>query len=88
MGQVNPDPSLFYNMDQNEIRRELTIIALINLNEDYSNTLDDTSITQGEKEFLISCIYEINAYLDELISEADSENKPIERPKWNQELDT
>ena len=68
-------------MDQNEIRRELTIVALINLNEDYNNALEDPRINQGEREFLISCIQEITLYLDELTEDMDS--KPIERPKWD-----
>ena len=68
-------------MDQNEIRRELTIIALINLNEDYNNSLEDPGISQGEKEFLISCMQEITLYLDELIGDMDSE--PIKKPKWD-----
>lgn len=68
-------------MDQKEIRRELTIVALINLNEDYNNALEDPGINQGEREFLISCIQEITLYLDELIKDMDSE--PIKRPKWD-----
>ena len=68
-------------MDQKEIRRELTIVALINLNEDYNNALEDPRINQGEREFLISCIQEITLYLDELTEDMDS--KPIERPKWD-----
>ena len=68
-------------MDQSEIRRELTIVALINLNEDYNNALEDPRINQGEREFLISCIQEITLYLDELTEDMDS--KPIERPKWD-----
>lgn len=70
-------------MDQNEIRRELTIIALINLNEDYINALEDPKINQGEKEFIISCIQEITLYLDELTEGFKSET--ISKPKWNQE---
>lgn len=68
-------------MDQNEIRRELTIVALINLNEDYNNALEDPGISQEEREFLISCIQEITLYLDELTEDMDSE--PIKRPKWD-----
>lgn len=68
-------------MDQNEIRRELTIVALINLNEDYNNALEDPGINQWEREFLISCIQEITLYLDELTECMDSE--PIKRPKWD-----
>ena len=68
-------------MDQSEIRRELVIIALINLNEDYNNALEDPGITQDKKEFLISCIQEITLYLDELTESMDSE--PIKRPKWD-----
>lgn len=69
-------------MDQKEIRRELTIVALINLNEDYNNALEDPRITEDEKEFLISCIQEITLYLDELTGDLDSET--IKRPRWNQ----
>lgn len=68
-------------MDQNEIRRELTIIALINLNEDYNNALEDPLVSKEEKEFLISCIQEITLYLDELTENLDSE--PIKKPKWD-----
>jgi len=72
-------------MDQKEIRRELTIIALINLNEDYNNALEDPGISQDEKEFLISCIQEITLYLDELTGDMEKESGIIKRPKWDQE---
>ncbi len=69
-------------MDQADIRRNLTIVALINLNEDYNNALEDPNINEGEREFLISCIQEITLYLDELTQALDSE--PIKKPKWSQ----
>lgn len=72
-------------MDQKEIRRELTIVALINLNEDYNNALEDPGISQDEKEFLISCIQEITLYLDELTGDMEKESGIIKRPKWDQE---
>ena len=72
-------------MDQKEIRRELTIVALINLNEDYNNALEDPGISQDEKEFLISCIQEITIYLDELTGDMEKESGIIKRPKWDQE---
>lgn len=70
-------------MDQADIRRNLTIVALINLNEDYNNALEDPNINEGEREFLISCIQEITLYLDELTQALDSE--PIKKPQWSQE---
>ena len=69
-------------MDRDEIRRELTILALINLSEDYNNALEEPNITQGKKEFLISCIQEITLYLDELTGDIESET--IKKPKWSQ----
>ena len=72
-------------VDQKEIRRELTIIALINLNEDYNALLEDPKISQEKKEFLISCIQEITLYLDELTGDMEKESGIIKRPKWDQE---
>lgn len=68
-------------VDQKEIRRELTIIALINLNEDYNALLEDPKISQEKKEFLISCIQEITLYLDELTGN-ESDNV-ISKPEWD-----
>ena len=68
-------------MDKGSIRRDLTIIALINLQEDYINALEDIQDEQL-KTFVNTCIYEITLYLNELIGEVDSE--PIKKPKWNQ----
>lgn len=68
-------------MGRDEVRRSLIIIALINLNEDYNSALEDTKISDEEKEFLISCIQEITLYLDELTGDIDSE--PIKRPEWD-----
>lgn len=68
-------------MDKGSIRRDLTIIALINLQEDYINALEDIQDEQL-KTFVNDCIYEITLYLNELTGEVDSE--PIKKPKWNQ----
>lgn len=68
-------------MDNGSIRRDLTIIALINLQEDYINALEDIQDEQL-KTFVNACIYEITLYLNELTGEVDSE--PIKKPKWNQ----
>lgn len=74
---------MLLHMDQRDIRRDLTIIALINLNEDYNNALEDPNISKEEREFLIACIQEITLYLDELKSQLNSE-EPIKKPLWSQ----
>ena len=71
-------------MDKEELRRNLTILALNNLIQDYSFALEDKDLTQEEREFIYSCIIESQSYLDDLMKLVDP-SETISKPKWQTE---
>lgn len=71
-------------MDKDELRRNLTILALNNLIQDYSFALEEQELTQEEKDFINSCIIESQSYLDDLMKLVDP-SETISKPKWQTE---
>jgi len=63
-----------------DIRRNLIILALNNLIDDYNYALEEMELTQEIKDFMQACIEESHRYLKELMPIT---NEPIKRPKWN-----
>lgn len=64
-----------------DIRRNLIILALNNLIDDYKYALEeDIGLTQEVKDFMQACIEESYRYLNELNPKTD---EPIKRPVWN-----
>ena len=61
-----------------DIRRNLTILALNNLIDDYNYALEEVELTQEMKDFMQACIEESYRYLQEL----NPKDEPIKRPKW------
>lgn len=68
--------------DKREIRKNITILALDNLIQNYTNALEDKdmdpSLSNEERELSELIIKEAK----EMLTEMAIENKPIPRPSW------
>lgn len=68
--------------DKREIRKNITILALDNLIQNYTNALEDKDmdppLSNEEREFSELIIKEAR----EMLTEMAIENKPIPRPSW------
>lgn len=68
--------------DKREIRKNITIIALDNLIQSYTNALEDKNmnppLSNEERELSELIIKEAK----EMLTEMAIENKPIPRPSW------
>lgn len=62
-----------------DIRRNLVILALNNLIDDYTYALEEMGLTPEITDFMQACIEESYKYLNDL----NPINEPIKRPKWN-----
>ena len=68
--------------DKREIRKNITILALDNLIQNYTNALEDKDmdphLSNEERELSELIIKEAR----EMLTEMAIENKPIPRPSW------
>lgn len=68
--------------DKREIRKNITILALDNLIQNYTNALEDKDmdppLSNEERELSELIIEEAR----EMLTEMAIENKPIPRPSW------
>lgn len=68
--------------DKREIRKNITILALDNLIQNYTNALEDKDmdppLSNEERELSELIIKEAK----EMLTEMAIENKPISRPSW------
>ena len=68
--------------DKREIRKNITILALDNLIQNYTNALEDKDmdppLSNEERELYELIIKEAK----EMLTEMAIENKPIPRPSW------
>ena len=68
--------------DKREIRKNITILALDNLIQNYTNALEDKDmdppLSNEERELSELIIEEAK----EMLTEMAIENKPIPRPSW------
>lgn len=68
--------------DKREIRKNITILALDNLIQNYTNALEDKNmnppLSNEERELSELIINEAK----EMLTEMAIENKPIPRPSW------
>lgn len=68
--------------DKREIRKNITILALDNLIQNYTNALEDKDmdplLSNEERELSELIIKEAK----EMLTEMAIENKPIPRPSW------
>lgn len=76
--------------DKSEIRKNITILALDNLIQDYTNALEDKDmdppLSNEERELSELIIRELSELIikeaREMLTEMAIENKPIPRPSW------
>lgn len=70
-------------MEYTNIQKNLILLSLSNLVEEYSNALEEDQINQETREFMIAAIIESNKIIEALAKEveADTPHK-ISRPTW------
>ena len=73
-------------MEYTNIQKNLILLSLSNLVEEYSNALEEDQINQEMREFMTAAIIESNVIIENLKSELDL-NTPhtMSRPSWNEE---
>ena len=70
-------------MEFNNTQKNLILLSLSNLVEEYSNALEDNQINQEMREFMTAAIIESNIIIENLSKEViDETPKTIGRPEW------
>ena len=69
-------------MELNYIQKNLILLSLSNLIEDYSNALEDNQINPEAREFMITAIHEANILINSLGPPEQNNNNKINRPEW------
>lgn len=69
-------------MELNDIQKNLILLSLSNLIEDYSNALEDNQINHEAREFMITAIHEANILINSLGPPEQNNNNQINRPEW------
>ena len=69
-------------MELNYIHKNLIILSLSNLIEDYSNALEDNQINHEAREFMITAIHEAKILINSLGPQEHNNNNQINRPEW------
>ena len=69
-------------MELNDIQKNLILLSLSNLIEDYSNALEDNQLNPEAREFMILAIHEAHDLINKLKSQEVSNPTKINRPKW------
>lgn len=69
-------------MELNYIQKNLILLSLSNLIEDYSNALEDNQINPEAREFMITAIHEANILINSLGPKEQNNNNQINRPEW------
>lgn len=69
-------------MELNDIQKNLILLSLSNLIEDYSNALEDNQINPEAREFMITAIHEANILINSLCHQEQNNNNQINRPEW------
>lgn len=68
-------------MEITEVQRNLILLSLSNLVEEYTNALEDNQLSSEGRSFMIQAIHEANFLIDKLKPEEISNHK-ISRPSW------
>lgn len=68
-------------MEITEVQRNLILLSLSNLVEEYTNALEDNLLSSEGRSFMIQAIHEANALIDKLKPQETSNHK-ISRPSW------
>ena len=69
-------------MELNDIQKNLILLSLINLIEDYSNALEDNQLNPEAREFMILAIHEAHELINKLKTPEILNSTKINRPKW------
>lgn len=69
-------------MELNNIQKNLILLSLSNLIEDYSNALEDNQLNPEAREFMILAIHEAQDLINKLKPKEVSNPTKINRPKW------
>ena len=69
-------------MELNDIQKNLILLSLSNLIEDYSNALEDNQLNPEAREFMILAIHEANELINKLKTPEIINSTKINRPKW------
>lgn len=68
-------------MEITEVQRNLILLSLSNLVEEYTNALEDNQLSSEGRSFMIQAIHEATSLIDKLKPEEISNHK-ISRPSW------
>ena len=69
-------------MELNNIQKNLILLSLSNLIEDYSNALEDNQLNPETREFMILSIHEAHELINKLKTPEIINSTKINRPKW------
>lgn len=69
-------------MELNDIQKNLILLSLSNLIEDYSNALEDNQLNPEAREFMILAIHEAHDLINKLKPPEVPNQTKISRPKW------
>lgn len=69
-------------MELNDIQKNLILLSLSNLIEDYSNALEDNQLNPEVREFMILAIHEAHDLINKLKPLEVPNPTKINRPKW------
>lgn len=69
-------------MELNNIQKNLILLSLSNLIEDYSNALEDNQLNPEAREFMILAIHEAHDLINKLKPQEVPNPTKINRPKW------
>ena len=69
-------------MELNNIQKNLILLSLSNLIEDYSNALEDNQLNPEAREFMILAIHEAHELINKLKTPEIINSTKINRPKW------
>ena len=69
-------------MELNDIQKNLILLSLSNLIEDYSNALEDNQLNPEAREFMILAIHESHELINKLKTPEILNSTKINRPKW------
>ena len=69
-------------MELNDIQKNLILLSLSNLIEDYSNALEDNQLNPEAREFMILAIHEAQGLINKLKTPEILNSTKINRPKW------
>lgn len=69
-------------MELNDIQKNLILLSLSNLIEDYSNALEDNQLNPEAREFMILAIHEAHELINKLKTQEILNSTKINRPKW------